>query len=438
MGDARRAALTALERCRRGGAWSDAVLSSVMEGEGLDARNRGLAAALCYGVMQNRTYLDWRIAAVSSLPLRKIEPKVLDILRVSAYQLYFMDRIPASAAVNEGVKLTRAMGFARAAGFVNAVLRRLASATEPEMPENTTERLSIRYSHPRPLVEALIAQLGVAETEALLCCDNAPAPAALQVNTLRTDCETLRARLAAEGLQTEKHPFLPDCLVAETVGELAALPAFREGLFYVQDTAARLAVMAAAPQRGQKILDACAAPGGKSFAAAITAGEADITACDLHENKLKRIRESAARLGLTSMISTLACDARENRPDWNGAFDLVIADVPCSGLGVIRKKPDIRWKDPEDFAALPEIQAAILKNTAHYVRVGGTLLYSTCTVRREENEDVVRAFLAETPGYAAEAFALPGGLDAPEGMLQLWPQRHGTDGFFMAKLRRMA
>ncbi len=438
MGDARRAALTALERCRRGGAWSDAVLSSVMEGEGLDARDRGLAAALCYGVMQNRTYLDWRIAAVSSLPLRKIEPKVLDVLRVSAYQLYFMHRIPASAAVNEGVKLTRAMGFARAAGFVNAVLRRLASATEPEMPENTAERLSIQYSHPRPLVEALIAQLGVAETEALLRCDNAPAPAALQCNTLRTDCEALRARLADEGLQTEKHPFLPDCLVADTVGDLAALPAFREGLFYVQDTAARLAVMAAAPQRGQKILDACAAPGGKSFAAAIAAGEADIIACDLHENKLKRIRESAARLGLNSMITTLACDARENRLDWNGAFDLVIADVPCSGLGVIRKKPDIRWKDPTDFAALPEIQASILKNTAHYVRVGGTLLYSTCTIRQEENEDTVRAFLAETPGYAAEAFALPGGLDAPEGMLQLWPQRHGTDGFFMAKLRRMA
>ncbi len=438
MGDARRAALTALERCRRGGAWSDAVLSSVLTYEGLDTRDRGLAAALCYGVMQNRTYLDWRIAAVSSLPLRKIEPKVLDVLRISAYQLIFMDRIPASAAVNEGVKLTRAVGFARAAGFVNAVLRRLASAQEPPFPADAAERLSIQYSHPRPLVDALLRRLGEAETEALLRCDNAPAPAALQVNTLRTDCRSLRARLAAEGLETEFHPFLPDCLRADTVGDLAALPAFREGLFYVQDAAARLAVIAAEPQRGQKILDACAAPGGKSFAAAVAAGEADITACDLHENKLKRIRESAARLGVDNMIQTLACDARENRPDWNGAFDLVIADVPCSGLGVIRKKPDIRWKDPADFAALPEIQAAILKNTARYVRVGGTLLYSTCTVRQEENEDTVRAFLAEMPDYTAEPFSLPGGLTAPEGLLQLWPQRHGTDGFFMAKLRRMA
>ena len=437
MGDARRAALTALERCRRGGAWSDAVLSSVLEDEGLDARDRALAAALCYGVMQNRSYLDWRIAAVSSLPLRKIEPKVLDILRVSAYQLLFLDRIPASAAVNEGVKLTRALGFARAAGFANAVLRRLTAAPEPALPADTAERLSVRLSHPRWLVDALLGRLGETETQALLRCDNAPAPAALQVNTLRTDTDSLREKLRAQGLETEKHPFLPDCLMADTVGDLAALPAFRDGLFYIQDAAARLAVLAAAPRRGQKILDACAAPGGKSFAAAIAAGEADITACDLHENKLKRIRESAARLGLERRIATLACDARENRPDWNGAFDLVIADVPCSGLGVIRKKPDIRWKDPAGFADLPEIQTAILKNTARYVRVGGTLLYSTCTIRREENEDVVRAFLAETPGYAAEGFALPGRLDAPEGQLQLWPQRHGTDGFFMAKLRRL-
>lgn len=421
MGDARRAALTALERCRRGGAWSDAVLSSVLTYEGLDTRDRGLAAALCYGVMQNRTYLDWRIAAVSSLPLRKIEPKVLDVLRISAYQLIFMDRIPDSAAVNEGVKLTRAMGFARAAGFVNAVLRRLASAQEPPFPADAAERLSIQYSHPRPLVDALLRRLGEAETEALLRCDNAPAPAALQVNTLRTDCRSLRARLAAEGLETEFHPFLPDCLRADTVGDLAALPAFREGLFYVQDAAARLAVIAAEPQRGQKILDACAAPGGKSFAAAMDMrGEGEIVSCDISGAKLALVADGAERMGL----SCIDCRVRDAREIDEGLFDLVIADVPCSGLGVIRKKPEIRYRDAAETAGLPALQGEILRHLSGSVAPGGSICYCTCTWREAENSAVTHAFLAENKDFEMEQERT------------FWPDLDGTDGFYSCRMRR--
>lgn len=435
MGDARNAALRALEKCRRAEAWSDAVLGSVMDRAGLEPRDRGLATALCYGVLQNRLLLDHVIGQLSTVTLPRIEPKVLDILRLSLYQILMLDRIPAAAAVNEGVRLCRESGCARAAGYVNAVLRR-AAAGEYTLPEGTDpQSLSLRYSHPRWLTEAFLARLGPAETEALLRCDNSEAPMTLQVNTLRCDAETLQAELTDLGLDARPHPFLPDCLLLRHSGALTALAPFRAGHFFVQDAAANLALRAAGMRPGWSTLDVCAAPGGKSFAAAILGGNGPVLSCDLQEKKLKRISEGAQRLGLTG-LSVQAMDARSFCPELEGRFDLVIADVPCSGLGVIRKKPDIRYKDPAAFAGLPAIQKAILRNVCRYVAPGGVLLYSTCTVRREENEAAVADFLAEQPGFCPEDFLLPGGLHSENGMLQLWPQRHGTDGFFIAKLRK--
>lgn len=435
MGDARRSALTVLERCRRSGAWSDAALGAVMDKDRLEGRDRALCTALCYGVLQNLLLLDHVLQSASTPPLKKAEPKVLDILRTGAYQLLFMTKIPASAAVSEAVDLSRALGFSRAASYVNAVLRSVAA--DPAIPEirgDPLTSLSIRYSHPRWLVSELCGLLGEAEAEKFLECDNAPVPAYLQVNTLKTDSETLRAALAEEGIEAKPHPWLPDCLTADA-GDLARTSAFQNGFFYAQDPAARLAVLAAEPQPGQKILDVCAAPGGKSFAAAmLSGGGAEITACDLHENKLKRIRAGAERLGLS--IELLARDARENRPDWNGSFGLVLADVPCSGLGVIRKKPDIRYKDPAAFAALPGLQTDILKNAARYAAPGGAVLYSTCTIRRAENEDIIERFLRQSDDFSPEDFEIHDGRSSENGMLRLWPQRDGTDGFFIAKLRK--
>lgn len=437
MGGARLSALTVLEKWRRSGAWSDAAIGSVMDKAGLAGRDRALCTTLCYGVLQNLFLLDHVLRGASTPPLEKAEPKVLDILRTGAYQLLFMTKIPASAAVNEAVNLCRALGFSRAAGYVNAVLRSIAA--DPAIPEpggDTLARLSVRYSHPRWLVSELFELLGAGEAEEFLKCDNAPVPVYLQVNTLKTSAEALRAALAGEGIETKHHPWLPDCLTADS-GDFVRTGAFRDGLFYVQDPAARLAVLSARPRPGQKILDVCAAPGGKSFAAAIlSGGGAEVTACEKHENKLKRISDGAARLGLR--IGVLARDARENRPDWNGAFDLVLADVPCSGLGVIRKKPEIRYKNPASFAALPELQADILQNAARYAAPGGVLLYSTCTIRRAENEDVIEKFLRQNDGFSPEDFQIPipGGGRGENGMLRLWPQRDGTDGFFITKLRK--
>ncbi len=433
MADSRSAALTVLEKCRRGGAWSDAVLGSVMDAEGLKGRDRALTAALCYGVMQKRMLLDEVIAQCATLPMQKIEPKVLDILRLAAYQIMEMDRVPAAAAVNSAVQQCKRLGYARAAGFVNAVLRRVSEGAYTVPEGRGAEALSIRYSHPLWFVQRMLDLLGEEETELLLQADNAPAPITLQTNTRKTDTKTLLNALISQGLDAEAHPYLSDCILLKS-GAVRAIPEFQNGEFYIQDAAAKMAVLVAAPKRGQRILDVCAAPGGKSFAAAIISGGAEITACDLHENKLSRIRAGAERLGLSG-IGTRALDARQRCEEFVGKFDLVIADVPCSGLGVIRKKPDIRYKDQTALAGLPKIQADILRNVSNYVKSGGTLLYSTCTVLPEENSAVCEAFLAETPAFTCDDFVLPDGSESRGGMLQLWPQRNGTDGFFIAKMK---
>ncbi len=433
MGDARNTALLVLERCRRSGAWSDAVLGSVMDAQQIHGRDRALAAAISYGVLQNQMLLDHMISSCSSIRLKQIEPKVLDLLRVAAYQILMMDRIPPSAAVNGAVDLSRKLGFSRASGFINAVLRRITEKKTCLPEGNDTESLSLRWSHPLWLTELYLRLLGPEEAVRLLEAENTAPPITLQVNMLHTDTQTLIGRLEAHGLNCSAHPTVPDCILLDG-GTVQQLPEYHRGDFYVQDAAAKLAVMAAAPQRGQRILDACAAPGGKTFAASILSGGAQILACDLHENKLKRIKEGVDRLGLNG-ITCRAMDARVFQDDFAEHFDLVMADVPCSGLGVIRKKPDIRYKQPDEFARLPQIQAEILKNVSRYVAPGGTLLYSTCTIRPEENEEVCSAFLTEHPEYAPEAFPLPDG-SVSSGMLQLWPQRHGTDGFFIAKMKK--
>lgn len=434
MGDARRAALEVLEKCRRGGAWSDAALGSAMDAQRLEGRDRGLASAIAYGVMQNRMLLDHLIAQRATMELKKIEPKVLDLLRIGAYQILMLDRIPASAAVNSTVKLCKALGYARAAGFVNAVLRKLASDPPAFPTGQDAHSLSLLWSHPLWLTELYIRLLGTEEAARLAEADNQPVPITLQCNTLRADAASLTESLRSDGLSCRAHPWLPDCVLLDC-GDVRKAASYRNGEFYVQDAAAKLAVLAAAPRKGQTVLDACAAPGGKTFAAAILSGGALITACDIHENKLRRILDGAERLGLSG-ISLRAQDARSFVPEWGSAFDVVLADVPCSGLGVIRKKPDIRYKDPAAFSGLPAIQRDILENVSRYVKTGGTLLYSTCTVRPEENEDVVRSFLSAHPPYTYEDFTLPGGFVSAGGMLQLWPQRSGTDGFFIAKMRR--
>lgn len=438
MGSARETAVLTLAACEKQGAWSDGYLKRAIREQGLDRRDGALATRLCYGVLQNKLLLDWRLAQVCSMRLEKLDVKVLCGLRVAAYQLLFLDKIPPSAAVNEAVEMVkRHSRNPRAAGLVNGVLRTLLRQEKNLEVHETdkSKRLSIQYSHPQWLVEDFSALLGVEGTQALLAANNQQPPTTAQVNYLKTTPEKLAEELRTAGAEVQPHPWLEGCLLLSGTGDLERLNTFQRGEFYIQDAASRLAVLAAGITPGQRVLDCCAAPGGKSFAAAIMMeNRGELISCDIHPHKIKLLEAGRERLGLSIVAPTLQ-NAAQPREDWLDGFDVVLTDVPCSGLGIIRKKPDIRYKDPALLKGLPRVQRGILDSCARYVRPGGVLLYSTCTVLPRENGDVVDGFLADHPEFLPEPFDLPHWGKQP-GQLTLWPHIHDTDGFFMAKLRR--
>lgn len=438
---AREAALRTLVAMDHQKAWSDGHLKKTIQEEHLDRRDAALATRLCFGVLQNRMLLDHYLQQYSTMKLTKMESKVRNSLRLGLYQMLFLTKIPVSAAVSESVALTKKLcKNPRAGGMVNGILRNLARHLDalPTLDRSDPMAyLALLYSHPQWLVEAWGARLGEGELEDLLRFDNSEPPVTVQVNTCRFQTQEVAETLRREGMGVTPHPWLAGCLLLTGTGDLTRSEGWRLGMFYPQDPAARLAVLAAGLSPGDRVLDACAAPGGKSFAAAMAMGDqGEIRACDLHPHKKALIQAGAERLGLQSVTAQVA-DGRKPRKGWGAAFDAVLADVPCSGLGVLRKKPEIRYKDPKELEDLPQIQGEILANVAGYVRPGGVLLYSTCTLRREENEEVVQAFLAGHPEFHREAFRLPGPLGLVEaGECTLWPQRLETDGFFLARLRK--
>ena len=426
--NARDAALLALGDCRSRGAWADGALKQRLAG--LDRREAALASRLCYGVLQNQMLLDWRIDAFAR---GKLQGVVRDILRLAVYQLEFTDKIPASAAVNEAVEQAKRHANPAAARLVNGVLRAILRAQPLTLPPD----MATRYSHPRELADLFVREFGREKAEALMQSDNEAPDTVLQVNTLRADARQVLQALQEAGAQAQAHPYLPDCLSVSGTGSLEQLPAYREGWFYAQDAAAKLAVRAAGLLPGMRVLDCCAAPGGKSFAAAIAMeNRGELISCDIHGHKLKLIENGAARLGI-SILQTRLQNAAEPVPEWRGTMDAVIADVPCSGLGVIRKKPDIRYKPLAQTERLPALQSAILAQQAEYVKPGGVLVYSTCTVLRRENAAVAEAFLQAHPAFTAETVEFPESSGIPAAaMTTLLPCDHGTDGFFICKLRR--
>ncbi len=440
MTSAREVAVFTLAACEKQGAWSDGHLKKMLNQAGLERRDAALATRLCFGVLQNQLLLDFYLSHFSKIKLEKLEAKIRACLRIALYQLLMMDKIPPSAAVDQSVSIARKYSRnPRAPGLVNAVLRAFLRAGEDLPPiEGATKAktLSLRYSHPLWLVEEWIALLGEEETRSLLEVDNEPIPTVAQVNCVRASIEEVIEELEAEGVSVSIHPWLSNCFFLSGAGDLERLSAYRKGMFYIQDAASRLAVESAGLRPGDRVLDCCAAPGGKSFAAAIAMeNRGEIVSCDIHPHKIKLIRAGLDRLGLTC-ISPIEQNARIFVSQWERSFDVVLADVPCSGLGIIRKKPDIRFKKPGALEGLPQVQRAILDHVSHYVRPGGTLLYSTCTLRREENEENIQDFLSMHQEFVLEAFALPGPIGHTDGMITLWPHIHSTDGFFIAKLRR--
>lgn len=433
---ARQTALNALIACRKEGAWSNGVLKEYIQHDRLDGRDAALAARLCYGVIQNRGKLDFYLRQLLTGRLKDVQPVVRDILHLGLYQIYELDKIPDSAAVNESVALAKQYSRnPKAASLVNGVLRN-AVRTKGSLQEPTS--FADKYSHPDALIGLLKQNLPKGTLEPMLIADNEAPEITVQVNTLRTSAQALTAQLQEQGVGVKPHSWMPDCLVLSGTGNLEQLPAFREGKFYVQDPASRLSVLCAKlPKEGAQVLDCCSAPGGKSFAAAIAmAGCGRIQSCDVHAHKTALIEKGAQRLGLEN-ITVCQQDATRLVPQWCNGMDAVIVDAPCSGLGIIRKKPDIRYKNLTETEALPALQKQILSNQANYVKPGGILMYSTCTVLKRENEEVVSAFLQEHPDFYPEALDLPALFPAnTSGMLTLIPGQYDTDGFFICRLRR--
>lgn len=433
---AREAAYQALAGFRQNGAWPDLYLKNAAAD--MPREDAALASEITYGTLQNLALIDFYISSFSAIRLKKLMPQVLDILRTAVYQIVFLQRVPDSAAVNEAVKLVKKKANPRAAAYANAVLRRIAeqksALPEPER-KDLADYFSVKYSHPLWFVRKMIGALGANGCEKLLAANNAHATAAARVNTLKSDRDTLLRELEEENISVSAHPFVDDAVVFDSLRGVISSCAFKEGKLYIQDIAGQLAVHALAPQPGSRALDACAAPGGKSLMMAqLMRCKGGLLSCDIYDSKVEELMKNAEKYGVYIMDAAKK-DAAEHDPGLDGAFDFIMCDVPCSGLGIIRKKPDIRFKSEADIAALPQLQYNILANVSRYLKSGGHIVYSTCTVLKEENEDIIERFLAASPDFEAEAFTLPGIGDV-SGMITLYPHLHGTDGFFIAKLHR--
>ncbi len=435
MATARETALRALISFRREGAWPDLYLKKACEGMGRE--EAALTSRLTYGVLQNRAYLDFLIGSFSSRPVEKLTPQVLDALRLGAYQLVFLNKIPHSAALNETVELVKKHANPGAAGYANGLLRSLQRSLDalPQVPrDNELDYLSITYSHPKWFVGKMKKRLGFDGCEALLRANNDISPVTARVNTLKTDRQTLLSRLEAQGVAAHAHEHLEKAVVFDSMKGVLQCEELKNGLFYIQDVASQLCVEALAPRPGDTVFDLCAAHGGKSMLAAqMMEDKGSLLSMDLHPHKSDLIAQNAKTYGITC-LQTVPADASKRREALVGRADAIICDVPCSGMGVIRKKPDVRYKDDDHIKVLPPLQRAILENAGAYLKPGGRVVYSTCTVLKEENEAVVQAFLADHPEFSLEPLELPGIGREESGMLTLWPHIHGTDGFFMAKL----
>lgn len=441
----RQSAFSILARIEKEHSYADILLDRELSLDQITGPDRGLLTELVYGILRRQGTLDHIVRQFSSTHLEKLERSVLLLLRLGLYQLFFLDRVPASAAVNETVKLAH-IHSPRAAGFINAVLRQADRKREalvwPDRESNPVAYISARYSQPEWIVREWFAQLGLIECEDLSRVMSEAPPLTIRVNTLKTTREGLHARLLQEGARAELCKYSQLGMQLSPSGPFALLPSFREGLFTVQDEASQLVARILAPEPGQKVLDLCAAPGGKATCLAEMMGNlGSILACDSQPRRLGQVAALAGRLG-TSIISSLLMDASAPLKGLKGErFDRVLVDAPCSGLGVLRRNPEGKWwKSPDDFKSLSERQGKILAHAADAVAPGGLLVYATCSTSVSENEEVVDDFLSRNNDYVLEDVRLLipclAALCSEKGYLRSWPHLHGMDGFFAARLRR--
>ena len=442
---ARAVAARVLERVLVDGAFADRALDAELDRRRVAARDRALATELVFGTLRWQRYLDWILTPHSRRPLSALDPRPLVLLRMTAYQIAFLERVPAFAAVNDAVGLAR-QGRAKpgVAEFVNAVLRsfarRGAREREPQPPADPVDALALRCSFPTWLAARWVARFGAEEAEALMRAMNERPPLTLRTNTLRTTREELAERLRAEdGVTTTPARWAPEGLHAGHGGRPADWRAFADGAFAVQDEASMLVARLLDPVPGETAGDVCAAPGTKTtHLAQLMENRGAVLTFDPQPARLALVTRAAARLGVT-IVQTLGGAAETLAPRFAERCDAVLVDAPCSNLGVLRRNPEVKWRRAEgDVAAGAGRQRAILEAAAGMVRPGGRLVYATCSLEPEENDDVARGFLEARPGWAVDAPASFPIAPGPDGFVRCLPHRHGTDGFTAIRLRRAA
>ena len=445
---ARWQAVQILLRVNEGGSYANLALQTSLQYME-DSRDRQLVTILVNGVLKNRNLLDFALRLHLRKPLSALPAQVREILRVSAFQILFLDKIPAAAAINEGVEMVKRQDN-KFTGLANAVLRQVLlqdwNIPWPDQQRDPLRYLSVRYSHPEWMVQRWLKRWGFAETEKLCDLNNQPSLTWIRTNTLKISRAELLLVLQAEGVKAEAGARVPESIIIQDFGALERLASFQAGYFTVQDESSQLAAHVLQPAPGQTVLDVCSAPGGKTtHLAQMMTNKGEIWAFDIYPHKLELLKRLAERLGI-DIIRPVLGDARILPGVESLSMQRVLVDAPCSGLGIIRRKADLRWQKQEsDLVTLPELQRQILDQAARCVAEGGELLYSTCSIEPEENFEVAKTFRLNHPEFEtvdisptlpfmqlAEEDLRP----ARKGMLQLLTQRHGTDGFFLAKFRR--
>ncbi|HBV99542.1 MAG: 16S rRNA methyltransferase [Peptococcaceae bacterium BICA1-7] len=436
-----------LKEVDTGDAYANLALSSALEKFKPGALDRAFATEAVYGTLRALNTLDWILNKHIRQPLEKQTSWIRNILRLGVYQIMYMDRVPPSAAVNEAANQARRFGHPGAVSFVNGVLRSVLRGRGeirfPSLEEDPIAHIALRYSHPEWLVKRWLDDLGAGETIELCEANNRPAPVTVRTNTLKNTRDRLMELLKEEGQEVRETAYAPEGLVIGIAG-LRGFAPFEKGLFQVQDESSMLVGHALSPAPGALVLDAASAPGGKATHLAQLMGDrGSVVAFDIHPHKIRLIEDNCRRLGITC-VSPVVADARELPRDYAGRADFALLDAPCTGTGVIRRRPDSRWKKtPEMIPGILGLQREMLESIARCIKPGGVLVYSTCSVLEEENLGQVNNFLKTSGQFGLESLAglLPGSLDGEEsldkGYIQLYPHRHGTDGFFMARMRRV-
>lgn len=441
--DAREVALKIINDVTQNHAYANIALAREINRQKLSDQDRRFITELVYGTIKAQQTLDWMISFYINRPITTIAPIVLNILRMGMYQMFFLSKIPISAACNQAVELTKKYGHVGTVKFVNAVLRNAGRTPEkivyPDKQKNLVKFLALTYFHPEWLVARWLKRLGAEATESLCSINNVTPTLCLRTNTLKNNREELLAILEGEGVVAEASEWTPEGIVCHSSPALSTLKSLSTGLFQIQDESSMLVAHVLAPQPGEFIIDTCAAPGGKTtHIAALMQNTGRIVATDIYDHKLLLIKQNAERLGI-SIIENQVLDATRIGTKFAGQADRVLVDAPCSGLGVLRRKADSRWRKEESMLQeLPKLQREILHSAADCVKVGGVLVYSTCTTEPEENQAVVESFMQDRPEFVlqkAGEFLPVSGHEVD--MVQLWPHVDQVDGFFIARLTRV-